>query len=1133
MLGSRLPPRLRAAALTLGVALLVLTRAPAVRGQSATSGAIAGVVRDAQTGEPLAGIPIELSSTSLLGKRAAFSDERGAYKFTGLPAGRYVVTFYYDTLVVRRSGVVVSVHRTTPVFADVDTDEAPGETIEIEGLAPAIDPTSTTQGLTIDGDFLRNLPTAGRTYDAELSAAPGAQRDALGEGFSGSTSLENEYNVDGVNTTGLAVGSVGSPVLNDFIQETEIVTGGYNAEYGRSTGAVVNVATKSGSNVLRGSAFGYLTPGALAGRATRTENQGLPIDTSGKIVYDASFGAELGGPIVPDRLFFFVGFAPRLITSETARLTKSQTDCRAVDPSTGRLAPRCDPRPLGEGGLADGVPDREPETQHLIYEDLDETRLRNTSRGYAAIGKLNFATSPGHQGQVSLLADRTATRAPGVFGLRSTGRDTATLALDGAAKWTSRLLRDALELEGVLGWHRVSFDSDALDDRLNSTPSQLLLGGHLADFAGFGDETELTARRCRDGGADDRYPLIANCPLDAGAYAIGGPGLLTHTREERRSARLGVVGRWRRWGSHEVKGGLDLEQNRRSSPRLFSGGASLLNLVGEVVSVNRFVQLAPPGGAGPYLDECRSPAGDGTGDVRTLRCAFLGDRAGDFGTAVDSETVNGSLYLRDSWRPIENLTFNVGVRYEEQRLRYAAQVQNQIDPLTDRRLGTNALTLTGQWAPRLGVLYDWTRVGRSKVYLHWGRFFESIPLDINDRSFGGEVVYQQNFSPARCDPPGAEPDPRIGGHDGVGCLAREKVGDLGEVLTGASGTLIAPGVKGQYLDELVGGVEYELSKDLTLGVALQIRRLGRVIEDVSTDGAETYIVANPGELSRREEEALQAQVARTEDPALRARLLHELELFRRIRSFDRPRRDYAALTLTAQHRLVRALFLQASYTYARTRGNYPGTYASDNAQVDPNNSSQYDLIELLANRDGPLPQDRPHALKLDAYYLFELGRHGVLAVGGRFRAVSGAPISALGAHPAYGANEAFLLPRGGLGRGAMDHNLSARVSLRRALGRGISVEVFADVFNVYDRQGPTTLDQTYAPALPNNNTTPISGGSYEDLIWLKASGSGARAGLEVDEAGVPYGAAVGNPNFRNTATRAAPVATQFGMRVVF
>src|SRR4029077_8649827 len=144
------------------------------------------------------------------------------------------------------------------------------ETIHVVGKTPTIDPTSTTQGITIDKNYIKNIPVPGRTFEAALGAAAGSQNDGLGTSFSGSSSLENQYYVDGVNTTGLTFGTVGSPVINDFIEEIEVITGGYNAEFGRATGGIVNVVTKSGSNELKGSIFGYMQPGFLTAPAKTT-----------------------------------------------------------------------------------------------------------------------------------------------------------------------------------------------------------------------------------------------------------------------------------------------------------------------------------------------------------------------------------------------------------------------------------------------------------------------------------------------------------------------------------------------------------------------------------------------------------------------------------------------------------------------------------------------------------------------------------------------------------------------------------------------------------------------------------------------------------------------------------------------
>ena len=96
-----------------------------------------------------------------------------------------------------------------------------------------------------------------------LGAAAGSQDDLYGVSFGGSTSAENIYIIEGINTTDPAYGLQSTNLPNEFIQETELITGGYNAEYGRSTGGVVNVLTKSGGNEFHGTVFTYFTPGAL------------------------------------------------------------------------------------------------------------------------------------------------------------------------------------------------------------------------------------------------------------------------------------------------------------------------------------------------------------------------------------------------------------------------------------------------------------------------------------------------------------------------------------------------------------------------------------------------------------------------------------------------------------------------------------------------------------------------------------------------------------------------------------------------------------------------------------------------------------------------------------------------------
>ena len=250
--------------------------------QSSTTGAIQGQVKDAKSKEPLAGVTVIATSPALAQTQTAITDENGSYKIYG-PARR-ASTWSRSTTPTSPSSGAASTSASTksvPVFQLIDQAAAGGEVVHITATAPTIDPTSTTQGITIDQNYIKNIPVPGRTFEAALGAAAGSQNDGLGVSFSGSSSLENQYYVDGVNTTGLTFGTVGSPVINDFIQEIEVITGGYNAEYGRATGGVVNVVTKSGSNEFKGSIFGYFTPGQLTAAAETHAGQRL-VDRRGR-----------------------------------------------------------------------------------------------------------------------------------------------------------------------------------------------------------------------------------------------------------------------------------------------------------------------------------------------------------------------------------------------------------------------------------------------------------------------------------------------------------------------------------------------------------------------------------------------------------------------------------------------------------------------------------------------------------------------------------------------------------------------------------------------------------------------------------------------------------------------------------
>jgi hypothetical protein len=427
-------------------------------------------------------------------------------------------------------------------------------------------------------------------------------------------------------------------------------------------------------------------------------------------------------------------------------------------------------------------------------------------------------------------------------------------------------------------------------------------------------------------------------------------------------------------------------------------------------------------------------------------------------------------------------------------------------------------------------------------------------MDINDRSFGGETLYmerwrhstvgaaasQQNQCGANSSPEAFPLFPNLPGTcptssfaDGDTPAVRPSQGFMFGASDAAYGvpagtTLVLPNTSAQYLDELVFGVEYEVLEDLRVGVAYQNRRLGRVIEDVSTDGGTTYFIANPGEFSSDAESDLIKQIQAL-DPMDEAQntnrevLKTRLNAFQQTRRFDTPQRVYNALQLTASKRFSRDFMVQGSYTYSLLEGNYPGLFSPDTGQLDPNITSMYDLFELLANRNGKLPFDRPHAFKLDGYYKFDLKEAGLVTAGARFRAQSGVPVTPLGSHSGYGDRESFLIPRGTGGRTDFETNVDLHVAYSRKVA-SMDLEVYFELFNILNNQGETNVDNEYT----TTDVDPIVGGTMDDLFYLKSS-----ALADINRGDGTVNTVRKELNYANTSAKQSPLAARIGVTLAF
>ncbi|RMH38210.1 MAG: hypothetical protein D6689_19875, partial [Deltaproteobacteria bacterium] len=543
-------------------AVAVAVAAGAAWGQSSTSGAIAGIVTDQATGDPLPGVTVVVSSPSLQGVQSALTDGRGSYKIDSLPPGIYMVTFYIGDGQVQRRGIHVNLSRVTRVDQKLDVTAAGGEVVVVDAKAPTIDTTRTDEGITVDKDYLKHIPVPGRTFGAALGAAAGSAGDSRGVGFSGSTSLENSYVIDGVNTTGLSFGSIGTDLINEFIEEIQVLTGGYQAEFGRATGAVVNVITKSGSNEFHGSVFSTITP--YVRPRERIFQVTSAIDSDIKLDYQADFGVELGGPIVKDRVWFYVGFAPRFVRNNVARIVKSRRDCQ-LPLEDGSLTP-CSP------DNADGQPDEDPTTGLLLFEEVDRDEFKTLAQSYQFVSKVSFALTPEHQGSLSILGTPTSGEGIfGVFGTRNATRaDFTSLNTDVAARWTSKFNDNKTQVEGLFGWHRDKYDQDAIDQSLNDVPTIRVFLANLGEYGRAGQESQRVLAGCTDGVSTDKYPQIENCPVFQ--YWLDSPGFIIDNLEDRKSGQIKLTQRAQLAGHHEIKVGADVENNLTRDVRKLNGG---------------------------------------------------------------------------------------------------------------------------------------------------------------------------------------------------------------------------------------------------------------------------------------------------------------------------------------------------------------------------------------------------------------------------------------------------------------------------------------------------------------------------------------------------------------------------------
>ena len=315
-------------------ALAALTAPPAWA--QGTTGSLIGTVRDAQGGV-LAGVTVTISSPSLIGgPRVAHTGRDGRFAFAKLDPGAYdvrceVAGFKTEEI----KGVQVSLDRAAEVLPKLEVGGL-AESLTVATDLPVVDTTRAGLSVVYPLDYLERaaLGSQGRTYQSVIGRTPGADNGNGNPHVFGSTDNENAYYIDGADTTDPATATFTTNLIFDAIQEISFQTAGYAAEFGRATGGVVNVVTKSGGNQLSGTVD-------MRYNDTSFDENGRHFNRDQDKTELLRPSATLGGPLSMDRLWFFLAgeYVDRKSTPSGSPLT---TDIKGGD-YLGKVTWQIDP----------------------------------------------------------------------------------------------------------------------------------------------------------------------------------------------------------------------------------------------------------------------------------------------------------------------------------------------------------------------------------------------------------------------------------------------------------------------------------------------------------------------------------------------------------------------------------------------------------------------------------------------------------------------------------------------------------------------------------------------------------------------------------------------------------------------
>ena len=704
-------------------ALVFVLLAGVLFGQS-YRGLIRGTVVD-PSGSVIADAKVTAKNTATGLTRETRTAQDGSYVFAELPAGTYTVVAEASGLSPVAQNVLVNVGLDSTANFDLTRVEQRVEQISVEATAPLVESTRDVLGEVVPRKLVSDLPLNGRDFGKLVALVPGATVEpsgvaAIQSGFgqfaiNGSRDRSNNYTLDGTdnndpffnnsafNQTGIG-GAPASILPIDAIQEFNLQSQ-FSAEYGRNTGSVVNIVSKSGTNQFHGSVFEFLRNDLFDARNFFNRS----VDQSGNSIPKSEFrnnqfGASIGGPIIKGRTFFFGAYEGQRerVTSDFTFLVPTQqqiTNAQTIAqggflggspiPTNPALTAILQQYPTATGfngqtgTLVGGVHDKNDVDSLIAKVDHQINDSEAISVRYAfarsqqtfPLGGLGF----GAGSRLPQFAETSPTRVQLV-----------------SASLLSTLSSNRInEIRFGYSRYRTSFSSlDANNDY--SAPTLNFGTGKLGlpeiDFSGIFDNLGTSAFSIPRGRTSQTYQILDNFTWVRGRHSIKFGG------EFRRAA-------------------ID-SFNDNLERGLFSFGSE-----------------DPTG-----LTACQSPGIAGCSDSGTLALVayYLGDNfpSADAGNTQRTTYNNGlAFFVQDDFRATSNLTLNLGLRWEY--FGPISEAHNLLSNLgrdgnlalvgTDGVNGAYARDLNN-FGPRLG--FAWSASKRFVVRGAYGIYFDYIPQDL-------------------------------------------------------------------------------------------------------------------------------------------------------------------------------------------------------------------------------------------------------------------------------------------------------------------------------------------------------------------------------------------------------------------